>query len=145
MGLKRQLSTVTTRFPDWKTNTNTWEDIRAPLAVNAGINRYLSRDTTSNFGSLSGTGKWIGGVLAPNGCIYGIPLNSTSILKIDPLNDSVSTFGNLSGTGKWYGGVLAPNGCIYGIPFESTSILKIGTNIPFVDPNFPLSRYFNKL
>ncbi|HOJ96851.1 MAG TPA: hypothetical protein PK024_08470, partial [Methanospirillum sp.] len=66
-------------------------------------------------------------------------------LKIDPLNDSVSTFGSLTGNWKWVGGVLASNGCIYGIPFESTSILKIGTNIPFVDPNFPLSRYFNKL
>jgi hypothetical protein len=33
-------------------------------------------DTTSMSG-LTGNGKWYGGVLAPNGKIYGIPLNST--------------------------------------------------------------------
>ena len=31
---------------------------------------------------LSGTDKWFGGVLAPNGRIQGIPQNSTSVLII---------------------------------------------------------------
>jgi hypothetical protein len=82
----------------------------------------------STFGNLAGTNKWVGGVLAPNGCIYGIPFASTTILKIDTSDDSVSTFGNLPGGAKWYGGVLAPNGCIYGIPYNSASVLKIDTS-----------------
>ena len=34
------------------------------------------------YGNLTGTGKWYGGVLAPNGKIYGIPYNATQILCI---------------------------------------------------------------
>ena len=74
---------------------------------------------------LSGTNKWVGGVLAPNGKIYGIPRDSTSVLCIDPSDNSITTFGSLSGTDKWLGGVLAPNGKIYGIPYNSTTILCI--------------------
>ena len=39
--------------------------------------------TTQLFGSLAGPNKWYGGVLAPNGKIYGIPFNSTQVLEID--------------------------------------------------------------
>ena len=46
------------------------------LLATDGIN------TATTFGSLSGGDKWIGGVLAPNGYIYGIPFDSTSVLKI---------------------------------------------------------------
>ena len=35
------------------------------------------------FGSFAGSLKWFGGVLAPNGKIYGIPGNSTTVLEID--------------------------------------------------------------
>jgi len=38
------------------------------------------------FGSLSGNNKWVGGVLAPNGKIYGIPFSSTEILEISQIN-----------------------------------------------------------
>jgi len=101
----------------------------------------------SLFGSLSGTAKWFGGILASNGKIYGIPLNSTQVLEsalapngkiyampynstqvleIDPETQNVTLFGSLSSdNGKWAGGVLAPNGKIYGIPFSSTQILEI--------------------
>ena len=40
-------------------------------------------DTATTIGSLSGTYKWAGGILAPNGMVYGIPYNSTTVLKID--------------------------------------------------------------
>jgi hypothetical protein len=90
------------------------------------------------------TGLVASGVLAPNGCIYGIPHNSETVLKIDPSEDSVTTFGSLSGSRKWYGGVLAPNGCIYGIPHNSETVLKLLSEAS-VDENFPLSRYVNKL
>ena len=39
--------------------------------------------TSQLFGSLDGTLKWVGGVLAPNGKIYGIPRGSTQVLEID--------------------------------------------------------------
>jgi hypothetical protein len=42
-----------------------------------------TNDTVSEFGSVVGTGKYIGGVLGTNNCIYGIPRNAGSILKID--------------------------------------------------------------
>jgi len=78
--------------------------------------------------------------------IYGIPLNSAPVLKIDPTTDTASTFGSLSGTNKWAGGVLAPNGMIYGIPINSTTVLKINPDIttPF-DNNVPLAGFWNKL
>ena len=79
----------------------------------------------SEFGSLPGSSKWNGGVLAPNGKIYGIPYDSTTVLEIDPETKSTSTFGSVSGSGKWNGGVLAPNGKIYGIPRESETVLEI--------------------
>ena len=93
--------------------------------------------TVTTFGALAGAYKWFGGVLAPDGCIYGIPYNSTSVLKIDPVAGTATTFGSLSGNDKWFGGVLAADGCIYGIPFNSTSVLKIdpvaGTATTFGD------------
>ena len=80
---------------------------------------------TTTFGSLTGSTKWQGGVLAPNGKIYGIPYNSTTVLEIDPVTKTATTFGSLTGSSKWIGGVLAPNGKIYGIPWDSTTVLEI--------------------
>ena len=131
--------------------------------MNMGIiaaSRLRSSDEINLFGDLSGkTQKWAGGVLAPNGKIYGIPANATQVLEIDPSNNTTSLFGSLTGNGKWAGGVLAPNGKIYGIPLNSTQILKISNvNSPNVigsDANIPASlanlatsnynEYYNKL
>ena len=100
---------------------------------------------TTLFGSLSGAGKWFGGVLAPNGKIYGIPFDSDQILEIDPVTQTTVLFGSLSGTSKWFGGVLAPNGKIYGIPYSSTSILEISSPIPYgAVERWHLSAYQNK-
>ena len=49
------------------------------------------------FGSLSGSGNWVEGVLANNGKIYGIPYDATQVLEIDPVGLTTSTFGSLSG------------------------------------------------
>ena len=48
-----------------------------------------------------------GGVLAPNGKIYGIPFNSTYVPIIDPINNTVdtTTIRGLTGHQKWFGGV----------------------------------------
>jgi len=109
-------------FPLWTINANLWSQFQAALLAL----HSTQTDDVATFGSLSADdAKWVGGVLAPNGCIYGIPYNSTTVLKIDPVAETATTFGSLAGTFKWYGGVLAPNGCIYGIPFNSTTVLKI--------------------
>ena len=73
-----------------------------------------------------GSNNWIGGVLANNGKIYGIPADATQVLEINPVGLTTSTFGSLgSVTNKWYGGVLANNGKIYGIPSDATQVLEI--------------------
>lgn len=84
-------------------------------------------DTTTIAGLSSDTHKWVGGVLAPNGNIYGIPHSSTSVLIINPASNTAdtTTIAGLSGSLKWWGGVLAPNGKIYGIPSDSGSVLIV--------------------
>ena len=117
-------------------DNNSWDGTNWTITDEKGSNNSTSvnmeyedlkpTETVTTSGSLSGSAKWIGGVLAPNGFIYGIPINSTTVLKIDPRKDTVTTFGSLSGdTNKWAGGILAPNGFIYCIPLNSTTILKI--------------------
>ena len=94
------------------------------------INGHLQTNaTTSNMGAnLTGASKWQGGVLGPDGKIYCVPFNATSILIIDPQvgTATTSTMGaNLTGANKWQGGVLGPDGKIYCVPFNATSILII--------------------
>ncbi len=83
--------------------------------------------STLKLALMGGGNKWGGGVLAPNGKLYGIPFDSTSVLIIDPETNTadVATITGLAGTDKWEGGVLAPNGKIYFMPRESTSVLII--------------------
>jgi hypothetical protein len=78
--------------------------------------------------TISGSNKWYGGVLAPNGKIYASPWDSTSVLIIDPETDTAdeSAISGLSSTTeKWLGGVLAPNGKIYFIPYNNDCILIV--------------------
>jgi len=140
-GIRTNLS-VSSRFPTWNKGYFSYGDMITHLkALTAGS---CQTDTVDIFGDLLPTlDKWVGGVLAPNGCIYGIPYSSTTILKIDTSNDAVTTFGSLAGSNKWGGGVLAPNGCIYGIPRITTTILKI-LSPQSLNPNLVLSRIFNK-
>jgi hypothetical protein len=79
----------------------------------------------SSFGSASW--KWYGGVLSPQGMIYGIPRYSDMVLRIDPATDTTALVGSSLGSGdqKWYGGVLSPQGMIYGIPSNSDMVLRI--------------------
>jgi hypothetical protein len=82
--------------------------------------------TRSNMGAtLSGATKWVGGVLGPDGKVYGIPYNAADILIIDPVAGTAtrSNMGaTLSGADKWFGGVLGPDGKVYGIPRNATDI-----------------------
>ena len=95
----------------------------------------------------SGIDKWFGGILSPNGKIYGIPRTSTSVLIIDPETNTANTTtitGLSTDINKWHGGILAPNGKIYGIPHNATSVLRINTGLPKL-PAWMLEAYFNKL
>jgi hypothetical protein len=100
-------------------------DVDTPWTLHTTPDEYAS--DTFTITALSGSSKWADGVLAPNGKIYGIPYNSTSVLIIDPVTGTsdITTIAGLSGSSKWSGGVLAPNGKIYGIPRDSTSVLII--------------------
>jgi hypothetical protein len=75
--------------------------------------------------------------------IYGLPYNSTTVLKIDPATNTVTMFGSLTGSNKWQGGVVAPNGVCYGIPQNSPTVLKIGGPVD-LPMDWVLSRHFNK-
>jgi hypothetical protein len=77
--------------------------------------------------------NWAGGVLAPNGKIYGIPWLANSVLIFDPNTENIDTTSiiipnnllpgpNLPG---WAGGVLAPNGKIYCCPEQANNVLII--------------------
>ena len=96
--------------------------LRAIVAGNKG-KTYTTE--LSAFGSLDSSATWIGGVLAGNGKIYGIPHGAAEILIIDTATDTVTTIPTESGDLKWFGGCLAPNGKIYAIPHTSSKVLVI--------------------
>ena len=129
-------------YPIWSDNNVAGS--KYMTALENDFTRTFSQ-TTATFGSV-GTGqfKWTGGVLAPNGKIYGIPRTAATVLEIDPVNRTTTEFGSVgTGSEKWMGGVLAPNGKIYGIPLNSTTVLEIGES-QIIDNDAVLSRYLNK-
>lgn len=73
--------------------------------------------------------KWLGGSYGADDCIYGMPSDATSILRIDPINKVATTFGTVSEKiNKWQGGVLSPHDqCIYAVPADMDCILRIHT------------------
>ena len=105
----------------------------------------VTADVTSITG-LAGDRKWFGGVLGPNGKIYGIPWSSESVLIIDPVAGTAdtTTITGLTGGAKWIGGVLAPNGKIYGIPLMSESVLIVSPGMPTMPIDPLLSPHLNK-
>jgi hypothetical protein len=80
------------------------------------------------------TQYYLGGVLAPNGTIYGIPNASSNILMINTATNGVSygtggpSLSPALSTQYYRGGVLAPNGNIYCSPTLSSNILIINTS-----------------
>jgi hypothetical protein len=101
----------------WRIETEQWVSTGSATATRSAMGA-----------TLSATGKWSGGVLGPDGKIYGIPRTSADILIIDPVAGTAtrSNMGlSLSDGNKWIGGVLGPDGKIYGIPFNATDILII--------------------
>lgn len=88
------------------------------VKVNTG-NTATSPNTSNIASSLTGTNKWIMGVLADNNTIYCIPFDSVNCLKIYTGNDGNATFGNLSGTDKYGGGIFAWSQKVYMAPYNS--------------------------
>ena len=55
-------------------------------------------DSFTSIGTLDSSEKTSGGVLAPNGNIYGVPMDATYSVKIDTSTDTVSTVGTFLGS-----------------------------------------------
>jgi hypothetical protein len=73
-------------------------------------------------------GKYYGGGIAADGCIYAIPHNAWHVLQIDPVTEKVSFVGpRLEGRFKWHGGAVGmQDGAIYCVPHNSAHVLRIG-------------------
>ncbi|KAL7550333.1 hypothetical protein ACHAWF_013591 [Thalassiosira exigua] len=80
--------------------------------------------------------KWLGGSYGADGCIYGMPSDATSVLRIDPIANEATTFGIVpSAINKWQGGVLSDvDKCVYAVPADYSSVLRIDTN-PMTPPS----------
>ena len=124
---------VFTECYEVKASTSLWLSGQEFITMSQQIaQKYHAFDgtaTRSDMGaSLSGTGKWSGGVLGSDGKIYCVPNSGTNILIIDPVTQTAtrSDMGaSLSGDSKWFGGVLGSDGKIYCVPNNSTDILII--------------------
>jgi len=81
--------------------------------------------------------KWLGGSYGGDGCIYGMPSDATTILRIDPIKNEATTFGKVSGDiNKWQGGVLSSvDHCIYAVPADNSTVLRIDTDPNNDNPN----------
>eukprot|EP00964_Phaeocystis_antarctica_P101480 scaffold66945_cov67-Phaeocystis_antarctica.AAC.1 len=78
----------------------------------------------------------MGGVLAADGNIYGIPRKSTQVLRFDPRTQQATLVGDQlpGGDWKWSCGVLAADGNIYGIPSSATQVLRLTMPPPDTGP-----------
>jgi hypothetical protein len=126
------------------------QQVQDNLSLLSGLGQYQplwdASDNASITG-LTGTAKWYGACLAPNGKIYCVPCNSTEVLIIDPATDTAETTsitGLSADTTKWYGACLAPNGKIYCVPCNSTEVLVVYPGYPIYPINQMLSPYLNK-
>jgi DNA-binding beta-propeller fold protein YncE len=86
---------------------------------------------------ISGSEKYGGGVLGPNGNIYTVPFKATHILEIDSRKNLISEIEIIDNgnnildmrdvanqqINKYLGGIVAQNGKIYFIPYDAQGIL----------------------
>jgi hypothetical protein len=77
--------------------------------------------TGSNF-ITSGTNKWVGGVLLPNGNVVCIPSTNAYVGIYDPNRNIMSLGQNTTG---FNGGVLLPNGNVMCVPSSNTFLVEI--------------------
>lgn len=83
--------------------------------------------TSSYIGPVIGDDyRYVGGAVAPNGIIYGSPLNRSGyILKIDPATDTVTEIPGPTGTLKFAGAVTGPDGYVYFTPYSAAVIMRL--------------------
>jgi len=116
-------------FPLWDKNVFTLTDYTTSInKIDAATEGQT--DSIAELTSYTGIDNWCGSILAPNGCLYGIPFTNHNVLKLDTANDSISLQPiTLIGPDqmKWRGAALAPNGFIYCLPFDNNQIFKINT------------------
>ena len=95
-----------------------------------------SADTTTITGLNVDSNKWIGGVLAPNGKIYGIPYSSTNVLIIDPdspVVDITALYGINVATATYSGSVLtAGTTLLSGLVIGDNIIITTSSNIKYM-------------
>ena len=101
------------------------------VAILNPITNIVDQTTITGLGS--GDLKWFGGVLAPNGNIYGIPDQpaTNSVLIVDPKTDTADTQ-SITGISSlprgphgWKSSCLHPDGKIYCAPYTSQTVLII--------------------
>ena len=100
-----------------------WSSVQAHLYEQASFGRTGTPTVTTLSAPAAGADKWSGGVITPEGIIYGFPFNKTFDTETFEL---VASSG--AGATDWTGGVAAPDGTIYALPANENNILKIITN-----------------
>lgn len=94
--------------------------------INSNLGKEYSDSFTTIPISSSADLRWLGGVLAPNGCIYCAPCSETRVLKIDTSDDSVSYLDVSPTCAYAYAGcILSRTGYIYFIPAKSKALCKL--------------------
>ncbi|MBL8035176.1 MAG: hypothetical protein JNJ69_15845 [Leptospiraceae bacterium] len=94
----------------------------------AAVKKYMQQQaakgvtgdpTATTLTGPTGADFWHSGVMGTDGMIYGVPLNSTAWLRINPADDSATTAGmpTAPGGSAYSSGTLAANGKIYSPPF----------------------------
>jgi len=103
-----------------------WPAVREGLqeaAIMGSLGEPVVR--TLGAGSFSGSGLYVGGVLGPDGHVYGMPFDATEVLDFDPSTEGITFFGDLPGGQKFAGGALGPDGVIYACPGRADQWLAI--------------------
>jgi len=95
----------------------------------------LEYDPVTDTSTLFGAGQypaissgWQCPVVGPDGMVYGLPLSTNTILKIDPNTRAITTFGD-TGSNRYYASVVGVDGKIYGIPNNTTKVLVLDVTV----------------
>lgn len=96
------------------------------LRVDTTIDTFtvdISGINTTNYTIGTNSVIFSSGVVGPDGKIYMIPLNSSRVLRFNPVTKIVETSStNLTTSSKYRGGVLGANGRIYCMPAQTTNV-----------------------
>ncbi len=100
----------------------------APLQSGDFLELDPVNETSTTYSTGKGTGQLLcqGALTGADGKIYGVPWNSSTVLRLDPDTGTVDEpFTHGQGTAAFLGGVAAPNGNIYFAPFDASNIYEI--------------------